>query len=312
VQAERFTARWTGAEANVAVSLASFGHEAQVVSRVPEHELGDACLNGIRRFGVRVDHVARGGERLGLLYVEAGAGQRPTKVIYDRGCSSFATSSPQDYDWEHILDEADWLHFSGTAALNESTVAIIEEALRTARRRGITTSCDPNYRAKLWTPEEAGRALGRLLPSVDVLIGGAEDAGKLFGIGVPDGLTDADAVSAGAEGLRRRFGFRAVAFTVRAGSSTSATSLGGFLLHEGSPCSSRQRETAAVERIGGGDAFAAGIIHGMLSGWDSARTVEFAAAAACLKHTIPGDFNLVSVREVEETVTGADGTRVTR
>jgi len=313
VQAEDFRARWTGAEANLAVSLAGFGHEAFVVSKVPAHEIGQACLNGIRRFGVNVDHVARGGDRLGLLYLEAGAFQRPSKVIYDRARSSFAEARPEDFDWERILAGKDWLHFSGTApALGAGIVPILDDALRTARRLGVTVSCDPNYRSKLWSVEEAGRVLGRLLEGIDVLICGGEDAEKLFGIGPEAGLPPVEARAGQAERLRKRFGCRSVAMTLRGGSSASAAAIAGLLVDGAGVHTSRSWEMGVVDRIGGGDAFAAGAVHGILSGWDGRRTIEFAAAAACLKHSIPGDFNLVSAEEVEALIAGGDGSRVAR
>jgi 2-dehydro-3-deoxygluconokinase len=313
VQAQEFRARYSGAEANVAVSLSGFGRETFAVSRVPAHEIGQACLDALRRYGVNVGGVARGGERLGLLYVEAGSGQRPSKVIYDRGGSSFAEARPEEFDWERILAGKEWFHFAGTApARGPNIVRILEEALRAARRLGVTVSCDPNYRAKLWSPEQAGATLGPLLEMTDIFLGGGEDAGKLFGIQAGEGLPPEEAAAARAEALIRRFGFRCAAVTLRSGTSASAGSIAGLLRGRAGTYRSRRYELSVVDRIGGGDAFAAGVIHALLSGWDGARTIEFATAAASLKHTIPGDFNLVSAEEVEALAAGGDGSRVSR
>jgi 2-dehydro-3-deoxygluconokinase len=313
VQAEEFTARYTGAEANVAVSLSGFGWETWAVSKVPEHEIGQACINGLRRHGVNVEHVVRGGERLGLLYLETGASQRPTKVIYDRGHSSFSEALPEEFDWARILEGKDWLHFAGTApALGPGIVRILEDGLRMARKLGVTVSCDSNYRSKLWSVEEAARVLSGLLGSVDVFIGGRGDAERLFGIAAEPGAPPDDAAAAQARELCRRFGFRAVAMTLREGASASVNRLAGLFCRDGHCHVSRRHEIAIVDRIGGGDAFTAGIIHGLGSGWDGQDVAEFAAAASCLKHSIPGDFNLVTAEEVQDLIRGDGGGRVRR
>ena len=313
VQADELIARYTGAEANVAVSLAHFGWEAWAVSRVPAHEIGQAAINQLRRYGVKADHVARGGERLGLLYVETGASQRPSKVIYDRSHSSFSDASPEDFDWEKILAGKGWFHFSGTApARGRNVIGILEDALSVAERLGITVSCDLNYRAKLWSVEEAARVLPDLLRSVDVLICGREDAEKLFGIRADASLPADEAASVQARELCRRFSLEAAALTLRRGTSASVNVLAGLICVGESCALSRDHEIQIVDRIGGGDAFAAGIIHGLASRWDPKAVVEFAAAAACLKHSIPGDFNLASLEEVLDLVRGAGGGRVGR
>ncbi len=305
VQAETFTARYTGAEANVGVSLVHFGIEACAVSKVPEHEMGQACINYLRRFGVNTEHVVRGGDRLGLLYLETGASQRPSKVIYDRAHSSFAEARPDDFNWPAILKGKDWFHFSGTApALGANIVAILHEALEAARALGVTVSCDCNYRSKLWSHDEASHTLGALFDLVDVFVGGREDAEKLFGIRG----TEQEA----AQGLRERFGFRCVAMTLREGVSASVNRLGGLLCDASGVYSSRSYEMQIVDRVGGGDAFTAGLIYGLLSDFGSQRTVDFAAAAACLKHSIPGDFNLASREEIEQLLAGDQSGRVQR
>ena len=306
VQAEAFTAKYTGAEANVGASLAHFGFEAYAVSRVPEHEIGQACINYLRRYGINTEYVARGGERLGLLYLETGASQRASKVIYDRTHSSIRDAQRDEFDWRTILSGKDWFHFSGTApALGGNVRAILDDALRTAHALGVPVSCDCNYRSKLWGIEEAGRVLTELMPFVDCFIGGREDAGKLFGI-------HADTESEAAVRLRERFGFRWAAMTLRQGVSASINKLAGLLGCDSGCFVSREYEMQIVDRVGGGDAFTAGIIYGLLSGFEPQRTVEFAAAASCLKHSIPGDFNLVSAEEVEQLLAGGESGRVQR
>ncbi|MBN2308715.1 MAG: sugar kinase [Candidatus Hydrogenedentes bacterium] len=315
IQAESFKARYTGAEANVAVCLAGLGVPAYAVSKVPEHEIGQACLNYLRRYGVNVDYIVRGGDRLGVLYVETGFSQRASKVIYDRNHSSIREVRPGEFDWEQILAGKQWFHFAGTApALGPNVVAVLNEALDTAKRLNVTTSCDCNYRSRLWPPDEAGRVLSTLLNRVDVFIGGIEDAQKLFGIHVPesrDGVENARAESA-AQQLRKRFGFTHVAMTLRSGDSASLNRYAGMLSSAQGGAFSRGYEIQIVDRVGAGDAFTAGIVYQILAGADLAPAVEFAAAAACLKHTIPGDFNLVSLEEIQQLMAGGDSGRVQR
>jgi len=308
-QAETFKARYTGAEANVAVSLAGFGVDAYAVSKVPEHEIGQACVNYLRRFGVNTDFIVRGGDRLGVLYVETGCSQRPSKVIYDRNHSSIREVRPGEFDWDRIFAGKQWFHFSGTApALGTNVAAVLEEALDAAKRLGVTTSCDCNYRSKLWGPEEAGRVLSSLLNRVDVFIGGVEDAEKLFGVSVPENV----GAEYAAQRLRELFGFTWVAMTLRSGVSASANHYAGMVCCAKGCAFSRDYEIQIVDRVGAGDAFTAGLVFQILSGADAAYVVEFAAAAACLKHTIPGDFNLVSVQEVNQLLEGGQAGRVQR
>jgi len=305
VQAESFAARYTGGEANVAVALAQWGVPAFAVSKVPAHEIGQACVNMLRRYGVNTDHVLRGGDRLGILYVETGASQRGSKVIYDRADTSFRTLKRGELDWKAILSGRRWLHITGTApALGENVRAVVREGVRAAKRLGVTVSLDVNYRASLWPVSEARRVLGGLLRDVDVFIGTPHDAAALFDIGGEP--------AASARALRKRFGLRAVAYTVRAGAGASSGSLAGLLCDAGGVCESRRHEMQFVDRIGGGDAFTAGLICGMLKRWPARRTIEFAAAAGCLKHSIPGDFNLVSLQEVEALAGGGATGRVQR
>jgi len=315
VHADSFRARYTGAEANVAAALAGFGVDAYAVSKVPEHEIGQACVNYLRRFGVDTDYIARGGDRLGILYVETGCSQRPSKVIYDRNHSSIREVRPGEFDWERILCGKDWFHFAGTAAaLGKNVVAVLEEALDTARRMGVKTSCDCNYRSKLWGPKEAGRILSGLFDRVNLLVAGVEDAEKLFGVDIPANLQGQENARAefAAYRLRERFGFTEVAMSLRSGASASVNRYAGMMAGAQGCAFSREYEIQIVDRVGAGDAFTAGIIFQVLSGADAQRTVEFAAAAGCLKHTIPGDFGLMSVQEVEQLVQGGQSGRVQR
>jgi 2-dehydro-3-deoxygluconokinase len=318
-QANSFEVRYSGAEANVGVSLANFGVRASAVTKVPDNELGQACLDYLRRYGVNTDHVVVGGDRLGVFYLETGAAQRPSKVIYDRARSAFAESGPGDYDWDTILRGKDWLHFSGTApALGPGVVQTLEEGLSKARQLGITTSCDLNYRAKLWSQEEASRVMNRLMPSVDVLLGNEEDAGNVFGIhgqgsDATSGVLVVDSYKSVAVQLVTRFGFKSVATTLRESISASANVWAGLLYDGDRHYVSRQYLIdPIVDRVGGGDSFAGGLIYGMLSGLDGQETVDFAAAASCLKHSVPGDFNLASAAEVEALAAGDATGRIQR
>jgi 2-dehydro-3-deoxygluconokinase len=242
-----------------------------------------------------------------------GASQRPTKVVYDRDGSSFREASPGDFDWRRILAGKDWLHLSGTApALGPGVVRILEEALRTARDLGLTVSLDCNYRSKLWSVEDASRTLSALLPSVNVFVASPHDAAKLFGIAPEGGLSAREASEKQALELCRRFGLRAVAMTLREGGSASEDDLAGLLCIEGRTFVSRKYDLSIVDRIGGGDAFTAGLVHGLGSGREPREVVEFAAAAACLKHSIPGDFNLATEEEVRALVRGSGGGHVSR
>jgi 2-dehydro-3-deoxygluconokinase len=314
LQAEEFVARYTGAEANVAVSLAQFGFEAFAVSKVPAHEIGQACINALRRYGVRTDYIVRGGDRLGLLYMERGASDRPTKVIYDRAPSSIRQLRPGEIEWDAILSGKDWFHFSGTVpALGCEVVEVLTAGLAAARRLGVSVSCDCNYRSKLWSMEEAGRAIASLLPYCNVVICGKDDAEKIFGL-VPDrvGLPQGEHEQHVAELLRQRFNLDAVAMTFRETVSASVNGWSAMLCRQDGCRRSRRCQIQIVDRVGGGDAFAAGLIFALLSDYPPQQAIDFAAAAACLKHSVPGDFNLVSREEVERLLTGGQSGCVQR
>jgi 2-dehydro-3-deoxygluconokinase len=319
VQADTFEVRFTGAEANAGVSLVNFGIPTRVVSRVPDSEVGDACLGFLRRHGLDTTHVARGGERLGLLYVETGVAQRPSKVIYDRADTPMRMPAPGDYDWPAILADAAWFHFSGTAAaLGDRAVDVLSDALTTAAAAGVTVSCDLNYRSLLWGDRSAGAVIGPLMDRVDVLIGNEEDAERVFGVkargsDVVAGKVDAAAHARAAEELVSRFGFRHVATTLRGSRSASANSWTAILSDGTATWASPTYEIVPiVDRVGAGDAFSGALIYALLTGMGEQEAVDFATAASCLKHSIPGDFNEVSVAEVERLVGGDASGRVQR
>lgn len=308
VQSDRFDAVYGGAEANVAVTLAQFGFDSHYVTKLPDHDLGQAAINHLRRFGVRTGHVVRGGDRLGLYFLEQGAGHRPSRVIYDRARSAITTLRPSDVDWAAVFDGAAWFHWTGiTPALGENARACVEAACRAAQQAGATVSCDLNYRAKLWTPEEACAAMRPLMKHVDVCMASTHAAENCLGIDVAShGLQDGRAVEAAsdvAQTLNATFGFEIVSMTLRAPLSASRHRYRAVLLDDRdgqSPYCSRQYTIDIVDRVGGGDAFAGGLIAGLLNKDDARSALEFATAAACLKHSIPGDCNLVDLAEVEQ------------
>ena len=319
VQASSFHVGFTGAEANAAVLLAELGVPARVASRVPASPVGQACLNFLRRYGLDTSTVVRGGERLGIFYVETGAAQRASTIVYDRAHSSFATSGPGDYDWSKILDGAAWLHFSGTApALGESVRGALREGLQEARERGVTVSCDLNYRARMWTAEDAHAEMTRLAPFIDVLFGNEEDAATVFGVkaegsDVTKGELPVESYQVVAERLMETYGFGTVATSLRTSVSASHNRWAGMMSTRDGHFVSRTYDiTPIVDRVGGGDSFAGGLIFGLLRGDPAQDCVEFAAAASCLKHSIPGDLDLVSEDEVRALVAGDGSGRVRR
>ncbi len=318
VQSREFEVGYTGAEANAAVSLANFGLDAYVVSVVPDTEIGQACINFVRQFGVNTDFVLRGGPRLGTFYLETGASQRPSKVIYDRAGSSITQLSPGQVNWDEVFAGKHWFHWSGTApALSDAMAATTLEACQAARKHGLTVSCDLNYRRKLWSPDKARRTMTELMQYVDVLIGNEEDSAIVLGVeakgvDVAKGSLDAERYKEVAGELHQRFGFKYVATTLR--ESISASENGwSCLLSDGSQCYlSRKYRIWIVDRVGGGDSFSGGLIYGLLSGMSCQETVEFAAAASCLKHSIHGDFNHVSRDEVLALIGGSGSGRIQR
>lgn len=318
VQAESYGATYGGGEANVAVSLANYGMDAEFVTKLPKHEIGQAGVNSLRRFGVKTDNIARGGERVGIYFLEKGASQRPSKVIYDRAGSSIAEATTADFDWDKIFDGADWFHFTGiTPALGDNVTAICLEACKAAKEKGITVSCDLNYRKKLWSKEKAGQVMGELCKYVDVCIANEEDAHDVFGISAAD--TDVTSGTISHEGYKDvakqlvdRFGFKKVAITLRESISANDNRWAAMLYDGGEFFFSKKYLMHIVDRVGGGDSFGGGLIYASLSGYSAQDTIEFAVAASCLKHAIEGDFNQVSVDEVKTLAGGDASGRVQR
>lgn len=301
LQAESFSASYAGAEANVAVSLAGFGVEASYVSKVPEHEIGQAAINVLRRYGVSTEHVLRGGSRLGVYFLETGASQRGGKVIYDRAGSSIATAGREEFEWDRIFSGADWFHLTGiTPALSTELAAAALDAVKCAKRMGLTVSMDLNYRAKLWSREKARGVLAALLPYVDY----CKDP-----LWYEDGERDVPTL---VERMIRDFSLRGVVVTEREAHSASDHTWSATYYTEGRSYSSRKYNMHVVDRVGGGDAFAAGWIYALLHGYDPQAAVELATASGCLKHSIEGDFNLVNLDEVKALAEGEASGRVQR
>lgn len=318
MQAEKYLATYGGAEANVAVSLANYGVPVDFVTKLPSHDIGQLAINRMRFFGVGTDKIVRGGERVGIYYCEKGASQRPSKVIYDRANSSIATAKAADFDWAKIFEGVDWFHFTGiTAALSPEIANICEMALIEAKKRNITCSCDLNYRKKLWTREQAGATMTKLCKYIDVCISNEEDAKDVFGIcaentDITSGKLDYEGYKSVARQLMEKFNFKYVAITLRESLSANDNNWAAMLYDGQGYYFSKKYPIHIVDRVGGGDSFGAGLIYSLLNKFDSQRAIEFAVAASCLKHTIEGDFNMVTVDEVEKLAGGDGSGRVQR
>ena len=318
VQAESFGATFGGGEANVAVSLANFGYDVQFVTKLPEHEIGQSAVNSLRRFGVDTSEIIRGGDRMGIYYLEKGASQRPSKVIYDRKDSAIARAKAEEFDWERIFADATWFHFTGiTPALGDETAKICLEACKAAKRLGLTISCDLNYRKKLWTKEKAGKIMAELCQYVDVCIANEEDASDVFGISAADtevtsGHVSYEGYKEVARKLMERFHFRKVAVTLRTSISASDNKWAGMLYDGKEYYFSRTYDVHIVDRVGGGDSFGAGLIYSCMEGMAGQACIEFAVAASCLKHSVEGDYNMVTVDEVMALAGGNASGRVQR
>lgn len=319
VQADRLKVCYTGAEANAGAALANWGYHAQPISRVPAHEIGQACINYLRRYGMDTQWVQRGGDRLGTFYVETGASQRQSKVIYDRAHSAFTEFDDEsDWDWAQVFAGARWLHFAGTApAVTPRMVPVLRRACAAAKEHGVTVSCDLNFRRKLWSQAEAESAMTGLMEFIDVLICNEEDAEMVFGIKaggteVAEGKLSREGYIDVARQLTERFGCSHVAITLRESVSASFNRWSALLHTAGETVFSPRHDIQIVDRVGGGDSFAAGLIYGLCENRSAQEAVNFAVAASCLKHTIPGDFNLVSLAEVESLCAGNSSGRIQR
>lgn len=318
VQSESLDVVYGGGEANVAVSLANYGHEAYFVSKVPAHEIGQSAINALSRYQVHTDYIARGGDRLGIYFLETGASMRASKVIYDRSHSAISCAEPEDFDFDHIFKDATWFHWSGiTPAISKKSAHLVELACIAAKKHQVTISVDLNYRKKLWTPKEAQEVMKPLMKYVDVCIGNEEDAQLVLGfkpksLDVTKGHLNVDDYKTIFKEMKDAFGFKWIATTLR--ESFSATKNGwSALLYDGSSFyeSKSYMIEPIIDRVGGGDSFSGGLIHGLLK-LNPKDAIEFAVAASALKHTIPGDFNLVSIDEVNTLMKGDQSGRVQR
>lgn len=318
VQADRFAVSYAGGEANVAVSLANYGLDASFVTKLPDNALGVSARNEVRKFGVDTSDIVWGGPRLGVYFLEKGASQRGSKVIYDRAGSSIALASRKDFDWSKILKGASWFHFTGiTPALGGELPAVCLDALKWCKAHGITVSCDLNYRGKLWTKEEAGKCMAKLVPYVDVLIANEADAADVFGIegegsDVESGRLEKSGYVSVAERLVERFGCKRVAITLRTSLSASRNLWAGMLYEKGKAYFSKEYDMQIVDRVGGGDSFGGALIYALATGRKPQAAIEFAVAGSCLKHSIEQDFNHVSVGEVDALSGGGGSGRVQR
>ena len=317
-QADCFMASFAGGEANVAVSLANFGEDSAFVTYIPDNPLGQSALNALRHWGVDTSWMMKGGERLGIYFVEKGASQRASRVVYDRKGSSVATSIVDDYDWQRIFDDADWFHFTGiTPALSDNLAEVCRQACLVAKQKGMKISCDLNYRKNLWTKEKANEVMSTLVPYVDVLIANEEDAQDVFGIkakntNLTDGMIDVEAYEDVARQLKTRFGCEYVAITLRGSISASVNDWSGVLLDSSNMYQAKKYRINVVDRIGGGDSFGGALIYALREDYSSQSAIDFAVAASCLKQTIEYDFNQVSVQEVEKLLSGDGSGRVQR
>ncbi len=319
-QKDSLDATFCGGEANVAVSLANFGLNSEFVTKLPDNDIGAAAEKALKYFGVNTDKITYGNGRMGLYYLEKGASQRPSKVIYDRAYSAIALADSNDFDWDSLFEGVEWFHWTGiNPALGDNVAEICEQACRKAKEKGVKISCDLNYRKNLWTSEKAQSVMKKLLPFVDVCIANEEDAEKVLGIkadnsDVENGELSIDGYRNVSREICSLYGCKKVAVTLRKSYSASRNGWSGLIYdaETGDCVHSTEYDIQIVDRVGGGDSFTAGIVYGLITGKTDKDTVEFAAAASCLKHTIEGDFNRVSVTDVENLVANGGNGRVQR
>ena len=315
IQADEFDINYGGGEANVAVSLANYGHEAEFVTAVPANPIGECAVAALRKYGVETKNIVRCGDRLGIYFLETGASMRASNVVYDRANSSIATATADKFDFDKIFDGADWFHFTGiTPAVSDVAAEVTEAALKAAKAKGVTVSCDLNFRKKLWSSEKAQKVMTNLMQYVDVCIGNEEDADKVLGF-KPENtdVTSGELNLAGYESIFKqmvaKFGFKYVISSLRVSKSASDNGWSACIYSSEDDEFYHSREyriRPIVDRVGGGDSFAGGTICGFVDGKNFKDALEFGVAASALKHTIPGDFNLVTREEVE-TLAGGDG-----
>lgn len=319
-QKDSLDATFCGGEANVAVSLSIFGLESSFLTKLPNTDIGRAAANSMRYFGVDTSGIVYGDGRMGLYYLEKGASQRPSKVIYDRACSAMALANRGDFDWDNIFKGVDWFHWSGiNPALSDELIEISRDALKAAKARGITVSCDLNYRGKLWTPEKAKSVMTTLMPYVDVCVANEEDPEKALGIKTVNNNVEAGKIikleyEYVAKEICKKYGCKYVAITLRESYSASVNGWSAMLYsaRKEKIFYSDQYNIQIVDRVGGGDSFTAGIIYGLITGKEEQEVIEFSTAASCLKHTIEGDYNRTTVADAEELIKNGGGGRVQR
>ena len=320
VQADHLEFTFGGGEANVAVSLANYGVDAVYVTKLPAHAIGQCAVNSLRHYGVDTSKIVRGGDRVGIYYNEKGASQRGSVCIYDRAHSAIQESDPSDFDWDSIFEGAGWFHFTGiTPALGPNLVEACRQACVAAKKRGIKISCDLNYRGKLWTRQQAREAMTELCQYVDVCISNEEDAKDVFGIeaeatDIYAGEINREGYKSVARQLADKFGFEMVAITLRESHSASDNGWSAMLydVKNDEYCFSKKYELRIIDRVGGGDSFGGGLIYSLINGKSAGEAVEFAVAASALKHSIEGDYNMVSVAEVEKLAGGDGSGRIQR
>ena len=319
-QNDQMQATFGGGEANVAVSLANYGLDSVYVTKLPAHAIGQAAVDSLRYFGVDTSKIVRGGDRVGIYYLEKGASQRGSVCIYDRAHSAIAEATTSDFDWDAIFEGADWFHFTGiTPALGPNVTEICKQACEAAKAHGVKISCDLNYRGKLWTRQQAREAMTELCQYVDVCISNEEDAKDVFGIeaeatDIYAGEINHEGYKSVAKQLADKFGFEKVAITLRESHSASDNGWSAMLYDVASDayCFSKKYELRIIDRVGGGDSFGGGLIYALLNGKSTQEAVEFAVAASALKHTIEGDYNMVTVAEVEKLAGGDGSGRIQR
>ena len=320
VQCDHVEFTFGGGEANVAVSLANYGMDVAFVTKLPAHAIGQAAVNSLRRYGVDTSKIVRGGDRVGIYFNEKGASQRGSVCIYDRAHSAIQTADPSEFDWDAIFEGANWFHFTGiTPALGPNVVQMCLEACKAAKARGIQISCDLNYRGKLWTRDQARAAMTELCQYVDVCISNEEDAKDVFGIeaeatDIYGGSLNHEGYKSVAKQLADKFGFKKVAITLRESHSAFDNGWSAMLYDAASDeyCFSMKYDLHIIDRVGGGDSFGGGLIYSLLSGKTTQQAVEFAVAASVLKHSIEGDYNMVTVAEVEKLAGGDGSGRIQR
>ncbi|WP_158861376.1 sugar kinase [Lunatibacter salilacus] len=318
VQAETFDVTYGGGEANVAAALCNYGLQGVFVTKVPDNPIGQSAINHVRRYGVDTQFIVRGGKRLGIYFLETGASMRASQVVYDRADASISDVDVSEFDFDKIFDGAVWFHTTGiTPALSDKAAALTEAALKAAKAKGVTTSIDLNYRKKLWSKEKAREVMTRLCQYVDVCIGNEEDAETTLGFhsketDVTKGELNLDGYKDVFRQMKEKFNFKYIASTLRESYSASDNGWSALVYDGNEFHHSKKYDVRIVDRVGGGDSFASGLIYALVSGMPMKEATEFAVAASALKHTIPGDMNHATLSEVKVLMEGDASGRVQR